>query len=309
VKVLVASTENIVRHIATKTLTPAGFSVTCVASGEEAWQHIDHETGPLIAVLDWQMPAYDGLTICRTLRSSNFRDYVYVLLLTSRKNKMDELVALESGIDDYLQKPFLADELLARVNIGKRVVAHERKLSAIISEYRAMVDLSPFPMVSLDAKGIIRRTNLPFVNLAGTQPPAEFLGLAIGDVLSLNVHELNFLVRQIQEKNRIDAMPWHPVWKNAAAFNEAIAAEAKQAAALKSTIGQQIKADQQAMQSPAPTPLRITGPTHIYGRSVTGNNNISYILTLTNGLVPSLVQKKSPEAARSLNEADHESAA
>jgi two-component system chemotaxis response regulator CheY len=318
VKVLVASSEALVRHMAATALSQAGFSVVRVCDGEEAWAEIDHETGPLIAVLDWQMPRYDGLTLCRTLRSLKFRDYVYVLLLTSRKNKMDELVALESGIDDYLQKPFLADELLARVNIGRRVVEHERKLSAIIGEFRAMADLSPFPTVCLDGKGIIRRMNMPFSLLVGSQPPVDLLGLNIADVLSIHRDDITHLLRHIQEERPIEHLPWNPIWKNPGAFpapaafalstlpsssfpatavTAATDHAANRSAGSANTAPNTIAAGTTSVpaNSSSPATWLPGNPCHIYGRPVPNHPTITYILTFTTALERAIIS--SNEAA------------
>jgi|GEM_PF-1896636 len=214
VKVLIASSEATVRHMASTALSAAGYAVRCVDNGQDAWEEIDLQTGPLIAVLDWQMPDHDGIKISRQLRNSKFRNYVYVLLLTKRKSKLDELVALEAGIDDYLHHPFIPDELVARVNIGKRLLDHENKLNNIINEFRAMVDNSPFPMVCLDAKGIIRRMNKTFSNISGNGTSYRLIGHSIAEVLSIHPIELNTLIRKIQEASPIDHMPIKPLWKN-----------------------------------------------------------------------------------------------
>ncbi len=212
-KVLLAASDQMIRHVSTKVLRAAGFSVVPVRDGDEAWKEMEQETGPMIAVLDWDLALYDGVSLARTLRSMKFRDYIYVVLLAPRKNKMDELVALESGIDDYLLKPFLVDELLARVNIGRRVIEHERKLSGIIAGYRTMVDTSPFAIACTDEVGVVRRINLPFAQMLGVESPASLLLQSLAEMLSLNREEGNFLLRQVQEQRVMEMVNLHPVWR------------------------------------------------------------------------------------------------
>jgi two-component system OmpR family response regulator len=68
-----------------------------------------------LIVLDVMMPGDDGLTLCRFLRESRFKE-IPILLLTARVDDADRILGLEMGADDYLAKPFVARELLARIH-------------------------------------------------------------------------------------------------------------------------------------------------------------------------------------------------
>jgi two-component system cell cycle response regulator len=68
------------------------------------------------------MPGLEGPQVCQRLRSDPDRPYTYLLLLTARNQKEDTLHGLESGADDYLTKPFDAQELRARLHVGQRVL-------------------------------------------------------------------------------------------------------------------------------------------------------------------------------------------
>ncbi len=67
-----------------------------------------------LVVLDIMMPGDDGLTLCRQLRSGQHKD-LPILMLTARHDDMDRILGLEMGADDYVVKPFVARELLARI--------------------------------------------------------------------------------------------------------------------------------------------------------------------------------------------------
>ncbi|MGU7773793.1 response regulator [Burkholderia sp. MR1-5-21] len=69
---------------------------------------------PSIVVLDLMMPGIDGLTALRQLRATG--DTIPVIMLTARAEGIDRVLGLELGADDYLGKPFLPQELLARIN-------------------------------------------------------------------------------------------------------------------------------------------------------------------------------------------------
>jgi diguanylate cyclase (GGDEF)-like protein len=89
-------------------------------------------------ITDWEMPEMDGVALCRAVRSANLDGYVYTILLTSR-DAIEHLVqGLQAGADDYLTKPVLEPELLARLNTGKRIVTLERSLRAVNEENRRL---------------------------------------------------------------------------------------------------------------------------------------------------------------------------
>ncbi|WP_239686324.1 response regulator, partial [Burkholderia cenocepacia] len=68
---------------------------------------------PTIIVLDLMMPGVDGLTALKQLRASG--DTIPVIMLTARADGIDRVLGLELGADDYLGKPFMPQELLARI--------------------------------------------------------------------------------------------------------------------------------------------------------------------------------------------------
>ena len=83
-----------------------------------------------LVITDWKMPEMDGLELVRHIRNRGpEKPFVYTILLTSRGDKDDVVKALaETGVDDYIVKPFEPDELRARVAVGIRTVRLERTL-------------------------------------------------------------------------------------------------------------------------------------------------------------------------------------
>jgi len=93
-------------------------------------------------ITDWEMPEMDGVALCRALRSKE-QGYTYIVLLTSR-DAIEHLVAgLQSGADDYLIKPVVEPELIARLNTGRRIVTLERSLRAANEENRRLSVTDP----------------------------------------------------------------------------------------------------------------------------------------------------------------------
>src|SRR5260370_8691725 len=83
---------------------------------------------PRLVLLEWMMPELDGPGVCREITNRRDQSYVYLILLTSRESKEDVIAGLESGADDYLIKPFIADELKARLRVGERILHLEDRL-------------------------------------------------------------------------------------------------------------------------------------------------------------------------------------
>ena len=74
------------------------------------------------------MPGTDGIQICKQIRERRDKPYVYILLLTARSQRTDLLQGLAFGADDYLTKPFDAQELRARLHVGERILSLEDEL-------------------------------------------------------------------------------------------------------------------------------------------------------------------------------------
>ena len=129
-RVLVADDEPISRRFLQSALLKWSYEVVVASDGDEAWQILHDSQAPRLALLDWMMPGRKGIEICRAVRSRVSQPYVYILLLTARKDKVDVIEGLESGADDYLTKPFYAQELRARMRVGERILELEDNLVA-----------------------------------------------------------------------------------------------------------------------------------------------------------------------------------
>jgi len=95
-----------------RTLAAEGYSVEASADGGAALAAVER-SAPDLVVLDVAMPGIDGLAVARRLRDKGLG--LPILLLTARDGVPDRVAGLDAGADDYLVKPFAAEELLARV--------------------------------------------------------------------------------------------------------------------------------------------------------------------------------------------------
>lgn len=125
-KVLVAEDDVTSRFMLKSLLEKWGYDVITASNGEEAWHILREENAPKLAVVDWMMSGLEGPDICKKPRvleeEKKHSTYTYVIMLTVRDEKENILAGLEAGADDYITKPFDAQELRLRVGVGKRIV-------------------------------------------------------------------------------------------------------------------------------------------------------------------------------------------
>src|SRR5271163_3990333 len=120
--ILVAEDDPVSRRVLEAFLVKWGFHVVTAMDGLDALRILESAAAPPLAILDWMMPGLEGPQVCQRVRAHPDRPYIYILLLTARSQKDDLLRGLESGADDYLTKPFDAQELRARLHVGKRIL-------------------------------------------------------------------------------------------------------------------------------------------------------------------------------------------
>jgi two-component system OmpR family response regulator len=108
---LIVDDEDNLRSMLAAALQHHGYKVTTAANGREALEVIPKDR-PDLVLLDVMMPDLDGFEVCRRLRTDG--DRTPVLFLTARDSTEEKVRGLTLGGDDYLQKPFSLDELVAR---------------------------------------------------------------------------------------------------------------------------------------------------------------------------------------------------
>ena len=136
-RALVADDDRVTAEILSRTLKRWEFDVTVVGNGAAAWDHLRAATAPTLAILDWMMPELDGPEVCRRVRRELPLANMYLMLLTARESRGDLVAGLDAGADDYITKPFDAEELRARVQVGVRVLTLQKSLAERVEELQA----------------------------------------------------------------------------------------------------------------------------------------------------------------------------
>ena len=127
-KILIAEDDTPSRMLLERKLDSWGYEVIAAERGDQAWDMIQAEK-PGIVILDWVMPGLNGIDVSRKIRSSTDLPYIYIILLTSKKQEPDMLAGFNAGADDYIIKPFKKDILRSRVAVGLRMVEYDKQLN------------------------------------------------------------------------------------------------------------------------------------------------------------------------------------
>lgn len=129
-KILVVEDDQVSRHKLVTLLTKWGYGVLEAQDGLVAWNILQREDAPHLAIIDWMMPKMDGLQICRAVRQLGPEPCIYVLLLTAKNRQEDMLAGLDAGADDYVTKPFDIHELQVRLRAARRILDLQSELLA-----------------------------------------------------------------------------------------------------------------------------------------------------------------------------------
>ncbi|MDR1647153.1 MAG: response regulator [Zoogloeaceae bacterium] len=128
-RILTAEDQEMARFILARHLRGWGYEVIEAANGRDALEYImEHPLSVDMLITDWNMPGMNGLELAHRVREfSDARQYIYVILLTSRGELQDMLKGFSEGrVDDYMAKPFEMMELQMRVQVGCRLILLER---------------------------------------------------------------------------------------------------------------------------------------------------------------------------------------
>jgi two-component system KDP operon response regulator KdpE len=117
-RVLAADDDLQIRRALKRTLEAHGYAVRVAATGEEALAAL--RWNPDVILLDLMLPDVDGLDVARRIRQQSD---VPILVLSARGEERQKVLALDQGVDDYITKPFGAEELVARIRVALRHAA------------------------------------------------------------------------------------------------------------------------------------------------------------------------------------------
>ncbi len=138
-RVLIVDDERAIREMVCLALSSEGFQCLEASDAHKA-EVVLREQPPDIILLDWMMPGISGVDFARSLRRKEKIRDIPIIMLTARAEEEDMIRGLDSGVDDYLTKPFSTRELLARIrSLLRRIDGHAE--NTMLQAGRLQLDL------------------------------------------------------------------------------------------------------------------------------------------------------------------------
>ena len=129
-KILVVEDDPVTRLLLVRACQDWGFEMIEADSAEVALELIKHPKHADIHIVltDWSLPNMSGVELCETVKRALPNLFLYVVMLTNKSSTQYLVEAMEKGVDDFIKKPFEAEELRVRLRAGERIVNQSLKL-------------------------------------------------------------------------------------------------------------------------------------------------------------------------------------
>lgn len=164
------------------------YKIIEAKDGEEGLEK-SYDQIPDLIITDVMMPKVDGFQLCRQLKTDLRTSHIPVIMLTAKATVQDKISGLETGADDYIMKPFEAEELQARI---KNLLEQRKRLHEHFNKY-GFVDTEPKSITSADQKFLAKVVNIIDENIPDTSFGVEVLAEKIAVSHSLLYKKINSL--------------------------------------------------------------------------------------------------------------------
>lgn len=183
--ILVIDDEKDFARLVVRALESEGYDVIVAADGKTGLK-IAREHRPDLVVLDLTMPDIDGLEVCKALRSEPRSARLPILVLSGRASAADRVLGLELGADDYLVKPFVSQELVARVKAILRRADSQGLQAASIQSGDLLIDLQGHRVLYRGKKIELTATEFRILELLASHKGRAF---SRDEIIELALHK------------------------------------------------------------------------------------------------------------------------
>jgi two-component system, OmpR family, phosphate regulon response regulator PhoB len=201
-RILVVEDEPAIAELISINLRHAGFEVTIAGDAEQAQVAVDGIL-PSLVVLDWMLPGQGGLALARAWRAQPRTRELPIIMLTARADEADKVAGLDAGADDYLAKPFSANELLARIRAVLRRRSPEA-LDTAVTVGALTIDPATRRVTSQGREVKIGATEFRLLHFLMTHPErvhsrAQLLDRVWGDHVFIEERTVDVHVKRLRE--------------------------------------------------------------------------------------------------------------
>ena len=207
-KVLIADDEQDILEIISYNLTKEGYEIYTAKDGNEALEKA-RQLHPDLIILDIMMPFKTGIEVCQILRSQAAFQDTLIIFLTALSDEASEIKGLETGADDYVNKPISPKVLNSRVNALFRRINKEDGKTLQISN----VSIDPVKfMVAIDGQDVVlAKKEFELLYLLASRPGRVFLRNEIlsqvwGTDVIVGDRTIDVHIRKIRQKLGIDCI-------------------------------------------------------------------------------------------------------
>ncbi|MCF3110320.1 response regulator transcription factor [Niabella sp. CC-SYL272] len=207
-KILVADDEPDILDILSYNLIKEGYDVTTAKDGEEAID-LANKVKPHLIILDMMMPKKTGVQVCQVLRAqSAFKDTL-IMFLTALNDESTQIRGLETGADDYVNKPVSPKVLLSRVSaLLRRIHKEDNK---VIKVGPVTIDPEKFVVLNGDKEIILAKKEFELLYLLALKPGRVFLRNEIlnaiwGNDVIVGDRTIDVHIRKIRQKLELDCI-------------------------------------------------------------------------------------------------------
>jgi two-component system phosphate regulon response regulator PhoB len=201
-RILVVEDESAIAELISINLRHAGFEITIASDAEQAQVAVDGVM-PSLVVLDWMLPGMSGHALARHWRGQARTRELPIIMLAARADEADKVSGLDAGADDYLTKPFSANELLARIRAVLRRRAPDA-LDAAVAVGPLTINPATRRVTSLGREVKLGATEFRLLHFLMTHPErvhsrTQLLDRVWGDHVFIEERTVDVHVKRLRE--------------------------------------------------------------------------------------------------------------
>lgn len=209
-RILIADDEPDILEIISYNLLKEGYEIYTAKDGNEAIERAK-QLNPDLIILDIMMPKKTGIEVCSILRTQPMFQQTLIIFLTALSDEASQIKGLESGADDYVNKPISPKVLISRVNALFRRMNSQPNESKTLSIGNINIDPVKF-MVTIDGVDVVlAKKEFELIYLLGSRPGRVFLRNEIlsqvwGNDVIVGDRTIDVHIRKIRQKMGIDCI-------------------------------------------------------------------------------------------------------